>query len=178
MKTLKLLLTAILLMIAYAANAQTIQLYKDGVVVKEYSAAEVDSVVYKPAAAQPRYYYYAGWDCPTSVEGDEETSLVNLINKTYPRSKSDNTQNKAGGEIVGDLTTFKYEYYSPNNLYNSASLTNYFVAVPNGLSIYDSLGGDLLGSAFDETPVKVFDNHKVYKSTDTSRNINAIEIRK
>ena len=48
MKTMKLILSAILMMVAMCVQAQTIQVMKDGKVVKEYAASEVDSVVVKP----------------------------------------------------------------------------------------------------------------------------------
>lgn len=56
MKTIKLILAAILMMVAFTAQAQeyVVQVYKDGKVVKEYPASEVKDVQVKPD-----YGYYS-----------------------------------------------------------------------------------------------------------------------
>lgn len=44
MKTIKFIISAILIMMAFSAQAQTVQVIKDGKVVKEYAASDVTSV--------------------------------------------------------------------------------------------------------------------------------------
>lgn len=48
MKTIRLILTSILFLVAIATSAQCINIYKNGIVIKSYSIAEVDSVEYSP----------------------------------------------------------------------------------------------------------------------------------
>ena len=69
--------------------------------------------------------------------------------------------------------------YSSNTLYNSKEKTNYYVLVPTAQSIYDSLKNDVSDSAFTSQGNITVGNqtHTIYKSTSTSRNINAIIIR-
>lgn len=66
MKRIFPLLVAILSFFALSAQAQTIQVYKDGQAIDTFSAAQVDSVVYKQVAAIPKYYYYVGTEEPTA----------------------------------------------------------------------------------------------------------------
>lgn len=66
MKALKLLLLTLFAALGLAAQAQTIEFYKDGQVIDSFSAAQVDSVVYKQVAATPKYYYYVGTEEPTA----------------------------------------------------------------------------------------------------------------
>lgn len=66
MKRIFPLLVAILSFFALSAQAQTIEVYKDGQVIDSFSAAQVDSVVYKQVAATPKYYYYVGTVKPTA----------------------------------------------------------------------------------------------------------------
>lgn len=66
MKRIFPLLVAILSFFALSAQAQTIQVYKDGQAIDTFSAAQVDSVVYKQVAAIPKYYYYVGTVQPTA----------------------------------------------------------------------------------------------------------------
>ncbi len=126
MKTIKFILSAILMMMAFTIQAQTIQVYKDGVVVKEYPASEVKSVEVKPV-----YYYYAGWKCP---ETEEELA--------------DN------GTLIGtSISGFSYNFAtSGNELVNSkVSKDTFYFILPNGLSLYDNLGTDIVADQFSET---------------------------
>lgn len=56
MKTIKLILATLLMMVAFTVQAQeyVVQVYKDGIVVKEYPASEVKDVQVKPD-----YGYYS-----------------------------------------------------------------------------------------------------------------------
>lgn len=134
MKTIKLILTAILLMVAYVANAQTIQVYKDGAVVKEYSSAEVDSVVYKPAAAAPRYYYYAGWTKPNS-----ETELAELAKKTADEGNGTDFEAK---EI--NIDTF---YRKFNNEFRHSEAF-WFIVIPNEIGVFATDGINKIEDTF------------------------------
>lgn len=175
MKTIKLILTAILLMATYVANAQTIQVYKDGAVVKEYSCAEVDSVVYKPAAAQPRFYYYAGWDCPNSVEGTEETSLVKLI------EKADGIHSDGGYTTsVAGYSSDRVLYSMDNTLTNPKGirLDTLFIVIPNGILIYDKTlkGQSISNTSFYEVEDVKLDGYKIYGSNDGYYTVEGIQL--
>lgn len=64
MKAFKLILTTLLFLASFAAEAQNVVIYKDGNIVREYTAEQVDSVVYVPAK-EVKYYYYVGTERPT-----------------------------------------------------------------------------------------------------------------
>ena len=114
-----------------------------------------------------KYYWYAGWKVPTAQ------NIATIVNDTYPAGKSSTTMNPAGKSATS-ISGVTMDY-TKNTLYNSAAKTNYYVVVPNGQSIYDVLGTNVVSSQFANH--STFTNHTVYKSTATSRNINAIIIR-
>lgn len=115
------------------------------------------------------YYYYAGWTQPTASNVDT------IINETYPTSSSDNTQHSAGKK-----TTSKSSFSLASvNLYNSIAKTNYYVLVPTGQAIYDTVFGLQMGidSFTSQGTITVgTQTHTIYKSKGTSRNITAIKI--
>ena len=76
MKTIKLILTTLLFLASFAAEAQNVVIYKDGNIVKEYTAEQVDSVVYVPAK-EVKYYYYVGTEKPTT-DSDIETNGIEV----------------------------------------------------------------------------------------------------
>lgn len=159
MKTLKLILTAILLMVAYMANAQTIQIYKNGAVVKEYSSAEVDSVVYKPAAAQPRYYYYAGWDCPKTVEELE--------------NKGTEIENFESLRVGTQIVSFEGTLRHPENKYDYC----YIIIPKNTVGIYDGEGSTRIESTFNE-PYEEIEGYYTFKDLTKSKILNGVILRK
>ena len=69
--------------------------------------------------------------------------------------------------------------YSINTLYNANEKTNYYVLVPAGHSIYDSLGNDISNSTFSYNGNITVGNqtHTIYQSNNPSRNISAIKIK-
>ena len=118
----------------------------------------------------PNYnYYYAGWTLPTS------SNVNTIINEKYPASDTDSKLNTAGKK------TIKKELmnYSINTLYNSTVKTNYYVLLPSGQSIYDSLNNDISNSTFSYNGNITVGNltHTIYQSNSISRNINAIIIK-
>ena len=117
---------------------------------------------------QKTYYYYAGWILPSASNADT------IINETYPASSSDNTQHTAGKKT----TTKSSIDYTVNTLYNSVEKTNYYVLVPSNHAIYDSLGNNVISSTFTSLGTISIGNqiHIIYKSNNTSRNINSIII--
>ena len=119
---------------------------------------------------QTTYYYYAGWTLPTVSNVD------NIINETYPTSSSDSTRHAAGKK-----TTSKSSFsLATVNLYNSLAKTNYYVLVPNGHAIYDTVFNQQMGDAsfISQGTITVGNqSHTIYKSVDTTRNIGSIEIR-
>ena len=124
---------------------------------------------YAPIQTSNYYYYYAGWTLPTSSNVDT------IINEKYAVSDEDSNLNTAGKK-----TTSKSSMdYSSNTLYNANEKTNYYVLVPAGHSIYDSLDTNISDSTFTSQGNIVVGNqtHTIYQSNSTSRNINAIIIK-
>lgn len=164
-KTIKFLLATILLIMAATVNAQTIVVYKNDKMTMAINAADVDSVVYKNVSDEG-YYYYAGWTEPTAK------NMKEIINEEYPVSSTDQTMHKAGG-WVPMLTEFSMtkplkEYNI--NLYNAKAKDYYYILVPDGVNVYAGIGPCLLtnGSFVLHSS---FNDHRVYKSTNTTRNI-------
>lgn len=118
----------------------------------------------------PMYYYYIGWTLPTASNVDT------IITETYPTSSSDATQHAAGKK-----TTSKSSFSLASiNLYYSVAKTNYYLLVPTGHAIYDTVFGQQLGSdSFTSEGTITVGNqiHTIYKSVETSRNIASIEIK-
>lgn len=119
----------------------------------------------------PRYYYYAGWTVPTADNVDE------IINETYPAGSGSSVINPAGKK-----TPRKSEMdYTTNKLYNAKAKATYYVLVPAGQAIYDSLGNNLIKSDVTFTTYGTITvrnkTHTIYAYTGTSRVINAIIIR-
>ena len=138
-----------------------------GKTTKSYTYFGFDTS-YAPVQTSNYYYYYAGWTLPTSSNVDT------IINEKYAVSDVDSNLNTAGKK-----TTSKSSMdYSINTLYNANGKTNYYVLVPTGQSIYDSLHNDVSNSAFASNGHITVGNktHTIYKSTSTSRSINAIKI--
>lgn len=77
MKTIKLILATLLMMVAFTVQAQeyVVQVYKDGAVVKEYPASEVKDVQVKPV------YGYYGWINSNSAKNDTEIAASKFTNK-------------------------------------------------------------------------------------------------
>lgn len=135
MLRLKYLLFVILFMMAYVANAQTIQVYKDGAVVKEYSSAEVDSVVYKPTAAQPRYYYYAGWTKP-----DSEADLAELAKNTAAQGNGTDFEAKE----ISNIDTFRRDF--DNEFKHEPGF--WFIVIPNEIGVFATDGINSIEDSF------------------------------
>ena len=82
MKAFKLLLLTLFAALGLAAQAQTIEVYKDGQVIDTFSATQVDSVVYKQVAAIPKYYYYVGTVKPTADSDIEANGKLTSDNNS------------------------------------------------------------------------------------------------
>ena len=69
--------------------------------------------------------------------------------------------------------------YTSNTLYNGNEKINYYVLVPTGHAIYDSLNNNVIASTFtSEGNITVGNQtHTIYISNSTSRNINSIIIK-
>ena len=132
--------------------------------------AKGGEVIIKISDAPMYYYYYVGWTLPTVDNVNE------IINETYPTSSSDATQHAAGKK-----TTSKSSFSLASiNLYYSVAKTNYYVLVPTGHAIYDTVFGLQMGSAsFTSQGTITVGNqiHTIYKSVGTTRNITSIEIK-
>lgn len=123
------------------SHSQTIYVYKDGAVVKEYSCAEVDSVVYKPAAAQPRYYYYAGWTKPES-----EADLAEF-------AKTPN-----GGEIT-NMSSF---YLLLADQFTNGSFADWFIVIPSEIGIYGPDGANLVEDTFKSLDISTIAGYRIF----------------
>lgn len=121
------------------------------------------------------YYWYAGWKEPT------ETNIGEIIKDTYPASNNDATLHKAGGS-TNDISTINANYLDnklfDNRILSGGTVSNYYVVVPNGLLVYDSIGTVVCGNGKALEPYSTFKNHTVYKSSSASVYINAIIIKK
>lgn len=115
------------------------------------------------------YYYYAGWTLPTV------DNVETIITETYPTSSSDSTQHAAGKKTTSKSTMD----YTSNTLYNANAKATYYVLVPTGHAIYDSLNNNVISSTFTSQGSMIVGNqtHTIYASNSTSRNINAIIIK-
>lgn len=169
MKTLKFLLAVLLLMCGAIAHAQSVVVYKkDGTKVK-YAASEVKNVKYKKG--ETVYYWYAGWTVPSA------DNISTIINETAPVSSTDPTTNKLGGTTK--QTTFTKDNPLAKldvNRYNPNEKATYYVVIPNGTDVYaNALDVSITSSTLKITDISI-PNHKVYKSSNTSRNINAFAI--
>lgn len=118
MKTIKLLFTAILMMMAMCVQAQTVQVYKNGQVVKEYPASDVKSVQVKQA-----YFYYAGWECPRNEE--ELASKGTLI---------ENYESLTSASIIKD--------YISNPIEND-NWEDWYIIIPSKLKVVDADGTEV-----------------------------------
>ena len=119
---------------------------------------------------EEQYYYYAGWTLPTAENVEE------IINETYPiESGSSETH------VAGKKTTSKSSFsLATVNLYYSVAKANYYVLVPTGHAIYDTVFGQQMGSdSFTSEGTITVGNqiHTIYKSVGTTRNITSIEIK-
>ena len=173
MKTMKRVFSLLLFFVA-AMSVQTVQAQTngdvngDGKVNEQDIAAILEIMAEAGGVKEPtKYYWYAGWTIPTAE------NIATIINEEYPTAGGSTTNNKAG-KTATSISGVTMDY-TKNTLYNSAAKINYYVVVPNGQSIYDVLGTNVVSSQF--TSHSTFTNHTVYKSTATSRNINAIIIR-
>ena len=163
------LFAAFVLLFSANASAQVNgDVNEDGVVNEQDITAIIQIMQEAGGVKEPtKYYWYAGWTEPTAE------NIATIINEEYPTAGGSTTNNKAG-KTATSISGVTMDY-TKNTLYNSTAKTNYYVVVPNGQSIYDVLGTNVVSSQF--TSHSTFTNHTVYKSTATSRNINAIIIR-
>ena len=149
----------------------------DGV-VDVADIAAVIAVMHEQGTVKQQYYWYAGWTEPT------EANIGELVNKQYPADTKQTTFANAGktstttSGVTFDLLTNKlYDDVYLNAATSERVKRNYYIVVPNGQGIYDSLGTKLhLDNAFASV-VGTFTNHTVYKSTATSISITSIIIK-
>ena len=123
----------------------------------------------RTAIQQTNYYYYAGWTLPTASNVDT------IIAETYPTSSGSSTTHTAGKKTTSKSTMD----YTSNTLYNANVKATYYVLVPTGHAIYDSLNNNVIASTFTSRGNITVGNqtHTIYASNSTSRNINAIIIK-
>ena len=147
MKALRFFFFSLLAAFSFAASAQTIEVYKDGRVIDSFSATQVDSVVYAPAAAQPRYYYYAGWTKPS------ESNWPNIAEEPN------------GGYIGTSYAGFSHDYTVRANQLHNEEQENVYVVVPGDIEIWSSgLVNKISGTAFQVVNDVNIPNHTVYVS--------------
>ena len=150
----------------------------DGV-VDVADIAAVIAVMHEQGTVAPQYYWYAGWTEPT------EANIGQIINEEYPVSKTDTTTSKAGGykntsqgfdvnNFFAEIITNRHNIADANRE-NSGQNTNYYIVVPNNMGIYSS-NAPTMSALATFTLHKTFDNHIVYKSIETSRNLGSLVI--
>ena len=134
------------------------------------TSRNIGAIIIRSTNEETAWYYYAGWTLPTA------DNVETIITETYPTSSSDSTQHAAGKK-----TTSKSSFsLATVNLYYSVAKTNYYVLVPTGHAIYDTVFGIQMGTdSFTSQGTITVGNqmHTIYKSVDTTRNIGSIEIR-
>ena len=137
----------------------------DGV-VNEADIAEILAIMKENN--KTKYYWYAGWTEPT------EANIGEIINEKYPASKTSTTMNPAGK--TANSTDGVIMDYNAANIYNKAANVQYYVVVPNGQGIYDSLGTKLHldDAAFTIYSSTAIANHTIYISSSASRIIDVI----
>ena len=115
-------------------------------------------------------YYYAGWTLPT------DSNVDTIIKETYPVSDTDLSNSNTAGKKTAFKSTMDY---SSNTLYNTRQKENYYVLVPTGQSIFDSLNNNVANSLFTTYGYITagYQNHTIFRSNVSSRNINAIIIK-
>ena len=174
MKTKKLLLMAAMLLMSVCSFAQNNNtplkgdVNEDGKVDVADIAAVINIMKNGGGTAEaPVYYYYAGWTLPTVDNVNE------IINEEYPAESGSTVMHKAGKK-----TTSKSEMnYLNNTLYNGNAKINYYVLVPSGQTINDDEHTSALSAFASQGTITVGNQqHTIYKSNATSRNINAIII--
>ena len=143
----------------------------DGV-VNEADIEEIIAIMQQENGT--KYYWYAGWDEPT------EDNIAELVYKQLPTNNAMTTFANAGktstttSGVTFDLLTTRLV----DDEYPSTKVKrNYYIVVPTGQGIYDSLGTALhLDKAFASS-IGTFLNHTIYKSRDASVSISAIIIK-
>ena len=120
---------------------------------------------------QTKYYWYAGWTEPTAA------NIATIVDEEYPVSKTDATSNKAGGYRTTNSGFNVNNFFAEitTNRYYSTAKTNYYIVVPNNMGIYSS-NSPTTSVLSTFTKHSEFNNHIVYKSQETSRNINFLVV--
>ena len=141
----------------------------DGV-VDVADIAAVIAVMHEQGTVGTPYYWYAGWTEPT------EANIGEIINEIYPATDEDSTEHIAGGSTT-NINEINADY-TKNKLFDNAFLTTwterqYYVVVPQGCQIYNSLGNPSTAFTIHQTKIA---NHTVYISKAKSIYINAIKI--
>lgn len=154
-----------------AVSATKADVNGDGV-VNEADIEEIIAIMQQKNGT--KYYWYAGWDEPT------EDNIAELVYKQLPTNNAMTTFANAGktstttSGVTFDLLTTRLV----DDEYPSTKVKrNYYIVVPTGQGIYDSLGTALhLDKAFASS-IGTFLNHTIYKSRDASVSISAIIIK-
>jgi len=181
MKQKLLMMLAALMLMGTSAMAQSETLKGDvngDGAVDVADIAAVIQIMKDNGGIETKYYWYAGWTEPSAE------NIAELVNKQYPADTKQTTFTNAGKSAtttsneVYDLLTRKYyddEYI--NAAQENRVKRNYYIVVPNGQGIYDSLGTKLhLDTAFASV-IGTFANHTIYKSRDTSISIGSFIIK-
>ncbi len=141
--------------------------------------AAVIAVMHEQGTVAPQYYWYAGWTEPT------EANIGELVKKQLPTNSTQTAFANAGktstttsGVTVDLLNSKLYDDVYLNAAPADRVMRNYYVVVPNGHGIYDSLGNTVhLPSDNTFTIVGTFTNHTIYRKNDASISIGAIIIK-
>lgn len=170
-------LVAFMILLAHCAKAQMVDshrvnIFKDGKIVASYDKSEVDSIQYTPYQydANQVFYYYVGWTRPTSLNGEEQTSLRNLA-----IAPNGGTIKCFFGDKIPEYSRKSplMDLYMPEDKLSTETRDHYYVVIPNGISIYDG-DGDVTRSQYynlkteytdaGENSSFSFPGYKVFKS--------------
>lgn len=171
MKHLKLFIASLFLMLGMAVHAQQVEITKNDGTVEVFKPNEVDSVVYKPA---PKYYYYAGWECPKTEEDLAElvanAGKESISNPGYPTSFGVTKTSNTGFTATNPFGIMSKEIddsdYMLANNYNERYC---YVVVPTNMGVYDAddVTVSQIGPSFIQDTTNNIPNHTVYKSKNT-----------
>ena len=175
------LFAAFVLLFSAQASAQVNGDVNEDGVVNEQDIAAILEIMAEAGGVkeQTKYYWYAGWTEPTAA------NIATIVNETYPVSKTDTTTSKAGGykttnqgfdvnNFFAEIITNRHNIADTNRV-NSGQNTNYYIVVPNNMGIYSS-NAPTMSALATFTRHSTFDNHIVYKSIETSRNLGSLVI--
>lgn len=176
MKTTKIILSAILMMMALCIQAQTIQVMKDGKVVKEYAASEVKSVEYVIVPvfrnAETGEILNLKTTTISPIKGRPASDYLALMNKNESDKKLRITSNVpyeqwieglSGMELF--LTSYNHDTYGENYTYIIGEGSSVIYIPSEIYKVVDETGKQVVGSTYinsGELNGEIWENYESY----------------